>query len=255
MYNYLAMKKFAMLFLIIFALLPIAVFYQNKPESVKAESYAMVISDNCPLYWDQSLKTVKFYLPKTYFVKIISFGVEYSKVSYLDDGLDYPETVGYINNQCLDFSLAPDEIIYPHVTLTLKNDDILFLDAEKTQPKSVIKSNSQAVYYGEIALDNELYIYCYTQGFVGYIRKSSFADFIIADNPKYAELLESSKSQSPSLSNTDSQPTTETQTAKNNVSTYVIFGIAMLVVLVIIYVIVHPEKNKNQTSFFGNDEF
>ncbi|MGN0818991.1 MAG: hypothetical protein ACI4M6_01150 [Christensenellaceae bacterium] len=248
------MKKFAALCLIVFTLLSLLNVNAEKPDCVKAESYAMVISDDCPLYWDQSLKTVKFYLPKTYFVKIISFGAEYSKVGYLDDSLNYPETVGYVNNRYLDFSLTPDTIIYPHITVSLKNDDILFLDAEKTQPKSVIKAKTDAVYYGEIALDNELYVYCYTQGFVGYIRKSSFESFFIEENPKYAELNNSSESYTDSTDG-NSQSHTQEKVEKTNPVTYVVFGVALAVILVIIYVIVRPEKNKKDGSFFGNDEF
>lgn len=174
-------KKIIIPFLIIF------VIFTNFNYSVIATNaetveYAQAVTDDCAFYSDASLKIVKFILPYSYFVKIISVGAEASRVIYYSEDLSCPPAEGYVKNVCLNFVEKSQNVLNFPPIITLKTDEVIFGDAKLSSPKAVITEGSSAKFYGELKIEGTVYLYVYVNGFIGYVRKDGFNNYEVIKN-------------------------------------------------------------------------
>lgn len=215
--------------------------------------FAMVVSDDAAFYADAGCEIIKFYLPKSYFVKVVSAYGDVSRVIYMDDGSDYPMREGYVKTVDLDFSFASPSAPYPSVTLTACSDEVLFSGTDKSQPKTVIASGSHATYYGSITVSGEKLLYVYANGFIGYVRESGFAPYEVGLHPLYDSLFAPAESSS---AVGDSSSESVGGAGKLNVPyTAIIFGVIIVFALLLMFFILKPDASKaSSNSFFGDDD-
>ncbi len=239
------MKKLAILLAILIsfgAALPLI--------SVKAEdlsgTYARIVTGDCAFFSDASLKIVKFYLPETYAVKIVSVGAECSRVVYMDGSFQYPMAEGYVKNICLSFLDEEPSVVYPSVSLTVIADEVIFGDIGLSQPKAVIPAGSSASYYGDIKLGGNEYEYVYINGYIGYMRKDCFAPFTVPLNEIPVE---------PPIELNSSTTSQKTDNPQSDFSTSEILIIAVIVIagLSLMFFVLKPVKEKPQKGFNDDD--
>lgn len=213
--------------------------------------YAQVISDDCAFFSDASLKIVKFYIPKTYCVKIVSVGVESSRVVYLDDAPNLPKAEGYVLNVCLNFLDEKPDVCYPDITLTSLSDEVIFGDFDLKKPKAVIDAGSSANFFGEIVIESDTYLYVYVNGYVGYMRKGCFSPFSIPENPiivKAPEVNYDEERESSFLNERDNDD-------KNlKVSEILIIAVMVVAGLTLIFFILKPNKNQKRDEIGFSDD-
>lgn len=247
------MKKLAIL--LSFFIFITATFHGFDFKRVFAESYvgryAQVISDDCAFYSDASMKIVKFYIPKTYCVKIVSVGIESSRAVYLDDIPNLPKAEGYVLNVCLNFLEEKPDVTYPEISLTTISDEVIFGDLELKKPKAVIDAGSTANFYGEILVGSDTYEYVYVNGYVGYMRKGSFSSFNIPENPVIVK--------TPDLDvdkDTESSFLNEHENGDKNLKVSEILIIAVMVVagLTLIFFILKPNKDLKKDEIGFSDD-
>lgn len=235
------------LIFLIFTTLPKSLSVRAKEENF---SYAQVIADDCAFYSDASLKIVRFYLPKTYAVKIVSIGTECSRVIYMDDAFYCPFTEGYVKNVCLSFLNEAPKTISPTVKLTVNCDEVIFADSFISQPKAVITALESGFYYGEITIGAASYVYLYISGYVGYMRKDCFNDYAIPENPVILE----TPPEIPT-NNTESSYVT-VYSEKQNFSTAETLIVAVIVIAglsVMFLVISKNSRNKDEKTYFEDE--
>ncbi len=208
-------------------------------------SYARIVADDCAFFSDASLKIVKFYLPKTYCVKIVSVGAECSRVVYMDGNLSCPMAEGYVKNVYLSFLDEEPEVIYPALNLASVCDEVIFGDTTLSKPKAVIPVGSSAVFYGAMNINGNEYEYVYVNGYVGYMRKECFAPFNLP-------LLEIPVKPPDSASSTDTAP--DDKEIKSDFTTPEVLIIAVIVIagLSLVFFMLKPTKEKSQKGF--NDD-
>lgn len=160
-----------------------AVFNKNYAVFASEEQWARIINENTPFYADYSCKIVKFYLPKTYFVKVVTAGEDATRVIYMDGNDNLPFREGYIKTCDLLLFDGIPQSPYPEISIKITADEILFADSDKQYPKTVLSAGQTAVYYGLLATGSELFYYVYADGYIGYVRKSAFAPFEVPDHP------------------------------------------------------------------------
>lgn len=213
--------------------------------------YAQVISDDCAFFSDASLKIVKFYIPKTYCVKIVSVGVESSRVVYLDDSPELPKAEGYVLNVCLNFLDEKPEACYPDIFLTAISDEVIFGDFELKKPKAVIDAGSTASFYGEILIGSDTYLYVYVNGYVGYMRKGCFSPFRIPENPIIVKTPDIGVD-----NDTESSFISERENHDTNFKVSEILIIAVMVVagLTLIFFILKPNKDQKRDEIGFSDD-
>ncbi len=225
--------------------------------ALAAQEYAMVVTEDACFYSDASCRYVKFNLPFSYFVKIVSVGSDYSRVIYMDQSTSHPLSEGYVANVDLDFSITLTSSPYPSLTLTAQTDDVLFADTEKSKPLAVISAKTEAVYYGKLTVGGETYLYVYSGGFVGYVRESCFGAYELPVHPDAKQL---EKQEETSTSEADEpQITTATSSAVSIEKPLeaVIFAVIIIAALCLIYIVLRPDKSlKSEHSYFDdNDDY
>lgn len=245
------MKKLA-IFLVIITVL--ATFKSSVVVRAKEENftYARIITDDCAFYSDASLKIIKFYLPKTYAVKIVSVGTECSRVVYMDDALFCPACEGYVKNVCLSFLDETPNVISPSVKLTAETDEVIFADSALTQPKAVISAQNTGVYYGKLTVGATDYIYVYINGYIGYMRNDCFQEFDVPENIIVApNLPDDIKPDEESTISVKEDPLKE-----QNFSTAETLIVAVLVIAglsILFLVIGKNSRDKNEKTYFDED--
>lgn len=238
--------------LIFITLIILTAFTINTPKSSAKASvnYAMVITENACFWSDASQKYLKFYLPYSYFVKVVTVGAEYSRVIYMDGDKNHPECEGYVKTSDLNFEISPSDSPYPKLTLFCETSDVLFSDVEIKSPLTVINKNTQAIYYGEITHDAENYVFVYANGYAGYVRKSAFSSFSLPTHESLAELISRNESEKSTNGSQPNEIKSENTFDVFGVKT-IIIAVALIVLLCFIYVILRPDKSlKSEHSFF-----
>ena len=227
------MKK---LIIIILSLFLIFITLPKNKVALADETYAMVITENASFYSDASQKYEKFYLPYSYFVKVIEIGAEFSRVLYMDDSKNYPQSEGYVKTSDLNFSVNPNSNPYPKITLSCEISDVLFSNAENLTPLTVINQNTPAIFYGELPINGETYLYVYANGYAGYVRKSSFSQFTVPPHESLKTLIDNNDDKDSSDLTSQAPNDTTTQALNDNqiVKTIVI---AIVLILVLVFVV------------------
>lgn len=152
--------------------------------SLTAGSYACILSDDTFFYPDNSGRKGLFLLPKTYYVKILETGNEYTKIEYLYDDTYVQKLVGYARTDKLTVvDYVPKRpYLYRLFEISYRLDetplgDDAFLDEIKMT----------CAYYGDYKIGSETYCYVLRGEEFGYVPKP--ADFSYDENTEYAEWL------------------------------------------------------------------
>lgn len=162
---------------IFFTLAPYALFSRPHPQKARAQTafsvYARILDENTALYSDPSCSLIKFYLPSTYFVRVISAGETVTKVAYMENA-EAPSREGFIKTEKLYAFDGVPEQPYPALKLVFSCEEIIFSDPAPSGPRTVLEGGATALYYGEVQSGGVLYYYVYAGGYVGYVRASAF---------------------------------------------------------------------------------
>ena len=214
--------------------------------------FARISTDDAFLYADAGLTMRKFILPKSYYVRIVSFDSDRCRVTYMD-GTDIPTLEGYVKTVDLLFVDETPVDPYPSLKVTASVDEVLFADDTRYQPKCVISRGAVAYYIGEIAVGGESLLYVYASGNVGYVRRSSFNDFSLPDHPSY----ETSVSAAPISEGS----VTSTEVSKKTILTggepaqVIIIALLIVGVLCLLFLLFNKErKTADGTAFYKDDE-
>ena len=215
--------------------------------------YARILEQNVAFYSDPSCTLIKFYLPYSYFVRVITAGESVTKATYMD-GVYAPAKEGYIKTADLyAFDGSPQQP-FPMLRLTLATEEVIFADPN-SGAKAVLESGTSAAYYGEIKSGGVSFYYVYAGGHIGYVRASAF----FAHNlPLSADPLP--EPDTDTITPIDDQPSASNeQPSKSNggeILTAVIIVAVSLATLSVIYAAFRPRGSalKNAASS-DNDDF
>ncbi len=146
--------------------------------------YACVLETDSYFYASPDESKGLFLLPRTYYVRLLEYGAEYSKVEYLYDDAQVKRVVGYAKTPLLTFvDYVPKRPYFYHVfSLSYRIDE--------TQAQSSDFLNEITVtcaYYGDLELSGKQYCYVLRGETFGYVPKP--AQLTVKENTEYAEYL------------------------------------------------------------------
>lgn len=141
--------------------------------------YKRVITDETPFYSDNKGANLLFYLPKSYYVKILSEeGAFYHVECFL--GEYTPTLDGYVPSYLL--SEVSGEVSSPYLSLHIStlNSCPLYTDQSLAESIQFVFADRTLGYYGNLKRDNKetLYFVCYN-GKLGYVKESDVAPFSV----------------------------------------------------------------------------
>lgn len=152
--------------------------------TVSAESsptYACILTENVYLYASSNERSGLFLLPKTYYVKALSIGTEYTKVQYQTDSDALRAITGYCKTSQLTFV---DYIPKSPYFSTFFNVTYKIADTDKSYP-FLTEITIECAYYGEYPIGSETYCYVLREDGFGYVPKPD--DLVIVENTEYSD--------------------------------------------------------------------
>ena len=151
-------------------------------------TYLRVITEDTPFYKSISDDNPLFYLPYTYYVKVLEQNSDFTHVEVYGEG-GIAAIDGYVPTHYLyEHNLKVDN---PFVVLTLTTTDtaILYSDPNATNHLQYLFANRQLSFYGTMpSINGNLYFVGYN-GRLGYVKESSVFPFSIPNHPNELTFL------------------------------------------------------------------
>lgn len=196
------MKKFTCL-LIIMTILYLFIPSPHVAFATSANAYARVINDTTPIFSDNAGKNLLFYLPYTYYVKILGEENEYYHVEY--GGYSNNPTIdGYVLKTALYFDDQEVLSPYPNVTVVSLESCTLYTSAKMDTPVKHIFANRTIKPYGINYAPNGSVIYFITYNdTLGYVYESHVAPFTIKNHDNPLTFLDKEVTPQPETPQTD----------------------------------------------------
>ena len=130
-------------------------------------------------------------LPKTYYVKTLSIGAEFTKVEYQTDGEGIKAITGYCKTADLTFVDYTPKTPYFY---TFFNVTYTIAEADKSYP-FLTEITVRCAYYGEYPIGSDTYCYVLREDGFGYVPKPENLNFI--ENTEYADRQEQTPQKEP----------------------------------------------------------
>lgn len=224
--------------------------YQPKKIAYADTEYARILNEQTPFYSDPGCQMLKFYLPFSYYVRVVKLGSDCIRVAYMENATA-PAREGYIKT--CDFfpcDYAPENP-YPAVNLSLKSDEVLFSTPQADDPRVVLPAGEQACFYGSIDLGGEVFYYVYSGAYVGYVRKRAFSEHVIPNHPNPLPKEEEPIEGQPESARPSEQ---EKQNNENSGLSAVIIAIVAVVSVCVIYLLFRPESRAIKKAAYSDDD-
>ena len=218
--------------------------------SVRAQyNYLRVITEDTPFYKSVSDTNPIFFLPYTYYVKVISQSSDFTYVEVYGLG-GIPAIDGYVPTHYLYEDGLSVENPFVVQTLTTTDTAILYADQTTSTHLQYLFSNRQLSFYGTVPTANgNLYFVGYN-GRLGYVKESSVYPFSIPNHPNELTFIK------PEIPEEDFQSTPETYFN----SDYLGFKLAIIGCLIFAGIIglfialkAKPQKNVAVSFYDEND--
>ncbi len=163
--------------------------------------YACILRADTFFYASPDESKGLFLLPKTYYVKLLDYGSEYSRVEYLADEGVGKKITGYVKTTLLTFvDYLPKRPYFTyqfdlryHIDEGLQNDDSFLNEIKVT-----------CAYYGDYNVGSMTYCYVLRGDSFGYVPKPS--GLTVPENPEYAEYLATLESASSTEETQEQEP-------------------------------------------------
>lgn len=173
---------------------------QATAQSTENASYACILTENVYLYASSNERSGLFLLPKTYYVKTLSIGSEFTKVQYQTNENGLRAITGYCKTSELTFVDYVPTTPYFH---TFFNVTYTIADSDKSYP-FLTEITVECAYYGEYPIGTETYCYVLREDGFGYVPKPT--NLSVVENTEYSERQTSSNEKTETL-----PPPSETQ--------------------------------------------
>ena len=172
-----------LIYSVLFAYVPCTSSIAARAETPATGSYACIL-ENAYFYAEEKDTEGLFLLPKTYYVKLLSYGEDYCKIEYGDSGMR-PLT-GYAKTSLLTF--VPYQPARPYLSYTF---EIKYTIGNDTFTNSgfLTEITATCVYYGDYELGSKTYCYVLRGEEFGYVPKPYSLSY--EENGEYAAYLTS----------------------------------------------------------------
>ena len=179
------MKKF---FLILFLLFSFFINSFNT-YSVYAESvYMRVITENTPFYCNSTDIEPLFYLPYTYYVKVIGYENGFSHVECY--GKNSIKIDGYVPTDLLYDDGQEVSNPYADLKIYTLQPSIIYSDCTLSLAIQYVFPSRQLDYYGILPTDNGNVYYVGYNGKLGYVKETDIQPFTLENHPNELTFLQ-----------------------------------------------------------------
>lgn len=149
--------------------------------------YKRVINQTTPFFSNVLDERPLFYLPYTYYVKVLDQVGEFSHVEIHGDGQIAID--GFVPTDMLFFD--GQQVIYPYLDLKIKTltTTLLYLDADLSTPSQYLFAERELTYYGEFSGEQGKVFYVSYNNRLGYVKQTDVYPFNIENHPNELTFL------------------------------------------------------------------
>ncbi len=245
------MKRYSLLFLLSTIIL---IIYLSPLQTAKANSqglYLRVITEDTPFYLSEDEKTPLFYLPYTYYVKIIKENVDFYHVEYYGENGKL-SIDGYVPKDMLFDDRLSASTRFPNVNIITAKPTLLYNDSELTSSEQYVFQDRTLDFYGKHYSSNgeALYFVSYNNR-LGYVRESDVIPFTIPNHPNPLTFIPQEEPEHTE----DTPPSNPTGTTQTETLRYIIIGCLGLAGLFALIVGLKNKQNKVSNGYFEENEY
>ncbi len=224
------------------------------PTVIKANAeieYDRIITEDTPFYSDALGSTLLFYLPYTYYVKVLERGESYTHVECFGKGSSIAMD-GYVPTDMLFYDGLSVQNPYLEKQITTITTAVLYADKDLTYPIQYIFSSRTLKYYGQIpTLNGSSIFYVSYNNKLGYVQESQITPFEIPLHPNELTFL---TPELPPEENVEESPTTQPE---NGFTVRIIVVVCLLLAGLVALFIAVKNKPKRQINggYYDENEY
>lgn len=196
------MKRFVhvglTLILLIFSILSVPLSYASASAN---EVYARIITTDTPFYKTPFDESPTFYLPYTYYVKVLNYQQDLAHIECYGDG-NITAIDGYVPTEYLYIDNL--EVTSPFVVLELTTvgTAILYEDSSLLVQSQYIFKDRKLNYYGQLTSNGTTLYFVGYNSKLGYVKESDVYPFSIPNHPNELTFLTPEVEETPHQENT-----------------------------------------------------
>ena len=214
--------------------------------------YARILSNNVGFYKDSERTNLVFYLPYSYYVKVLEQTDTFSHVECYGVNSSTTCIDGYVNTDELFFDGNTPINPYLDLSVTVKKETAIYTDAFLSDKIQNVFSGRTLNYYGFTTDTNGNYLYFVEYGDkLGYVRESDVETFSLSNHPY--PIPEPPKEETPDDSTTDNQNTNK-KGFTFNFQTIIIVCLCFATI-VILLIIFKPTSKKVAVSYYDENDY
>lgn len=218
------------------------------PVLVYAQSeYRRVINDTTPFYKSTTDENPLFYLPYTYYVKVISQSDNFCHVVINGEngnmGID-----GFVPTDQLFYD--GQEVIVPYLNLYITTVDtaVLYADFNLSSPIQYIFAGRSLLYFGERqSLNGKLFYVAYNDK-LGYVKESDIMPFIINNHPNKLTFITE-----PEIDNT--QGVIASNELSINLRTAIIVCLLLAGLIALFIALTNKNNNTKKMNYYDENDY
>ena len=219
------------------------------PQTVKADYvYARIITTDTPFYKNADDTLPLFFLPYTYYVKILGVKGEFTHVECYGDG-NTATIDGFVPTAYLYEDGLPVENPFVVLELTTVDTTVLYEDAMLSVQSQYVFANRSMQYYGSYLIDGETVYFVGYNNRLGYVKEQNVFPFSIPNHPNELTFL-----------TPDSPNEQPTETITNSGENF--FGIKVAVIvcllfagIIALFVALSKKPTQNPVAFYDDNDY
>lgn len=152
-----------------------------KVYAIEGGEYLRIITGDTPFYADKSAETPLFYLPYTYYVRVINRGELFSHVEYGSGGAAID---GFVPTDKLFYDGLSVEKPFPDAKTLTANTAVLYKDANLSDAVQFVFEGRELYLYGAYSSpQGKMLYYVGYNGKLGYVKEEDLVPFTIENHP------------------------------------------------------------------------
>ena len=224
--------------------------------AIETIEYLRVIDEDTPFYADKTSDNPLFYLPYTYYVRVLERGDFYTHVEYAVKGYSMD---GYVPTNKLFYDGLTVTEPFPSVTVTTAGTTVLYKDDALSSSLQYIFEGRAMYYYGKyFSPQGKTLYYVGYNNRLGYVKEEDLMPFTINYHPNELTFLKSEEPE-PDTSATDNGTKTAEQPAENDavfnlrIAIIVVLGLAGFIALAV--ALGKKPKTSPAASYYDENDY
>ncbi len=209
--------------------------------------YLRVIDNETPFYADEHGTKLLFYLPYTYYVKLLYPGEIYSHIEYSVNGIA-------IDGYTLSSKLFEDNQYtakpYLNKTITTCSTAMLYSTVTDKQPIQYIFAERDLYYFGKYEINSENYYYVSYNNRLGYVNESQVYPFVIPEHPNELTFIQPDE---PSTDVDVEENVSSDDGISDSTLRFIIIGCLIVAGFIALFIALYPKKRKENCSNYYNE--